>query len=427
MLQAAANAFRIPDLRAKILFTLGIFIVYRLAASIPVPGVDANALSNLSSNFQAFGMLSLFSGGSSSYSIVVMGVYPYITAQIAIQILQPVIPRLDELSKEGESGRNRINQIVRYVTVPLALLQAFGQGALLSSSGLIQNFGLFDGQTVLPTLGFMFTLTAGTMFLIWLGELITEHGIGNGVSLIIFVGIIARMPAYVSQTIISGNIGLLVLLAVGVCAIVGVIIFMQEAQRRIPVQYAKRVVRGRQTEGQSTFIPLRVNSAGMIPLIFAVSIVYTPSIIASYVSLSANTSVRDAALKVESIFSQTSAFYWLIYFVLVLAFTYFYTDVTFQQQKLAENLQKYGGFIPGYRPGKNTNDYLRYVLNRITLLGALFLGIVAILPWIGQLVTGNTNLALSSTALLIVVAVVLDTMKQLQAQLLMRRYESFIR
>jgi preprotein translocase subunit SecY len=265
------------------------------------------------------------------------------------------------------------------------------------------------------------------MFLIWLGELITEHGIGNGISLIIFAGIIARLPTYLSTSLITGNIATPLILAVGVIVVVAVIIFMQEGQRRIPVQYAKRVIRGRQTEGQSTFIPLRVNSAGMIPLIFALSIVYTPSIIASYVSLSTNTAVRDAALWVEGVFSQTSNVYWIVYFVLVLAFTYFYTDITFQQQKLAENLQKYGGFIPGYRPGKATNDYLRYVLNRITLAGAVFLGVVAILPWIARLVTTDQNLALSSTALLIVVAVVLDTMKQLQAQLLMRRYESFIR
>jgi len=358
---------------------------------------------------------------------VAMGVYPYITAQIAIQILQPVIPRLDELSKEGESGRNRINQIVRYVTVPLALLQAFGQGALLSSRGLITNYGLFDGATFWPTLGFLLTMTAGTMFLIWLGELITEHGIGNGISLIIFAGIIARLPSLIGQSIVTGDYTLLILLAVAGSLMVAAIIFMQEGQRRIPVQYAKRVIRGNTTDGQSSVIPLRVNSAGMIPLIFALSIVYTPAIVASYVSLTTNRGVRDGALWVERVFSQTSALYWLIYFVLVLLFTYFYTDIAFQQQKLPENLQKYGGFIPGYRPGKQTSDYLRYVLNRITLAGATFLGLVAILPWFAQLVTTNQNLPLSSTALLIVVAVVLDTMKQLQAQLLMRRYESFIR
>ena len=235
MLQAALNAFRIPDLRNKILFTFMIFVIYRLAASIPVPGVDPNALNSLTHQFAALGALSLFSGGTSSFSIVAMGVYPYITAQIAIQILQPVIPRLDELSKEGESGRNRINQIVRYVTVPLALLQAFGQGALLSSRGLITNYGLFDGATFWPTLGFLLTMTAGTMFLIWLGELITEHGIGNGISLIIFAGIIARLPSLIGQSIVTGDYTLLILLAVAGSLMVAAIIFMQEGQRRIPV------------------------------------------------------------------------------------------------------------------------------------------------------------------------------------------------
>ena len=435
MLQAALNAFKLPDLRRKLIFTLVVLVIYRLASTIPVPGIDQQAYTDLLKNYKIFQLLSLFSGGSGGFSIVALGVYPYITAQIAIQILLPVIPRLNDLSKEGEVGRQKLNQITRLCTIPLAVLQAYGQGVLISNStSLIHNFGLFSGN-VWSSLGFIVVLTTGTLFLIWLGELITENGIGNGISLIIFAGIIARLPTTVWNTLTGGNVTEVVLLAVVGIAIIAAIVFVQEAQRRIPVQYARRVVRGRLTQAQSTHIPLRVNSAGMIPLIFAFSIVTTPAIIASYFEPSSNTVVRNAATWITSTFNQNNLAYWLITFVLVLGFTYFYTAVQWEQQRLPENLQKNGGFIPGYRPGKHTADYLSKVLTRITLAGALFLALIATLPAFTHVPGlsqffgggGTSSLALSSTAMLIVVAVVLDTMKQLEAQLLMRNYQSFIK
>jgi preprotein translocase subunit SecY len=429
MLQAAINAFRLPDLRKKLLFTLGILIIYRLAASIPVPNVDPNALKQLTSQYQIFQLLSLFSGNSGGFSIVSLGVYPYITAQIAIQILMPVIPRLEEISREGEAGRTKLNQITRLCTIPLAALQAYGQGVLLSNTtNLFQHdFGFFGGY-FWDTLGFMTILTCGTLFLIWLGELITEAGIGNGVSLIIFAGIIARLPGTVGTQWSAGNYGELIVFAIAGVFIVAAIVYVQEAQRRIPVQYARRVVRGRMTQAQSTHIPLRVNSAGMIPLIFAFSIVTTPAIIASYFVPSHTSWVHNFAQWITDHFTQNNNLYWLMTFVFVFAFTYFYTTVQWQQQKLSENLQKNGGFIPGYRPGKHTEDYLNKVLSRITLAGALFLSTVAIMPLLAKPFYGNTSqLPITSTALLIVVAVVLDTMKQLEAQLMMRNYQSFIR
>lgn len=428
MLQAALNAFKLPDLRRKLLFTLGILIIYRLAASIPVPNVDPNALKQLTSQYQIFQLLSLFSGNSGGFSIVSLGVYPYITAQIAIQILMPVIPRLEEISREGEAGRTKLNQITRLCTIPLAALQAYGQGVLLSNTTNLfsHNFGFFGGY-FWDTLSFMTILTCGTLFLIWLGELITEAGIGNGVSLIIFAGIIARLPGTIGTTWTTSP-GEIIILAIAGVFIVAAIVFVQEAQRRIPVQYARRVVRGRMTQAQSTHIPLRVNSAGMIPLIFAFSIVTTPAIIASYFEPSHTHWVSSAATWIANTFNQNSNWYWGLTFIFVFAFTYFYTTVQWQQQKLSENLQKNGGFIPGYRPGKHTEDYLNRVLSRITLAGALFLSTVAILPLLAKPFYGNTSqLPITSTALLIVVAVVLDTMKQLEAQLMMRNYQSFIR
>ncbi|MDB5076689.1 MAG: preprotein translocase, SecY subunit, partial [Chloroflexi bacterium] len=340
MLQAALNAFKLPDLRRKLLFTLGILVIYRFAASIPVPGIDQTAFNDLLSKYKIFQLLSLFSGGSGGFSIVSLGVYPYITAQIAIQILLPVIPRLEELSREGEAGRNKLNQITRLCTIPLAALQAYGQGVLISNStSLIHNFGFFGGN-LWSTLGFMTVLTCGTMFLIWLGELITEGGVGNGVSLIIFAGIIARLPTYVGSALSSGNLTELVALGIAGILIIAAIVFVQEAQRRIPVQYARRVVRGRLTQAQSTHIPLRVNSAGMIPLIFAFSIVTTPAIVASYFQPSHTNWVKNVADFFVNTFNQGNAVYWILTFVLVFGFTYFYTTVQWQQQRLSENLQK---------------------------------------------------------------------------------------
>jgi preprotein translocase subunit SecY len=430
MLQAVSNAFRLPDLRRKIIFTLGVLVIFRLAAHIPVPGVNPEGLRQLFESNQLLGLLNMFSGGAMAhFSVMAMGVYPYITASIVLQLLQPIIPALEQLTKEGEAGRNKLNQYTLLLTLPLALLQAFGQASLLAhgTSGVpvLSNFG-FTATTWLPTLSTLITLTAGTMFAIWLGELIDEQGIGNGISIIIFGGIVTEIPSRVGSLMVTNPFALVLFVVITVITIVGIVI-IQEGQRRIPVQYARRVRGTKVYGGQSTHIPLQVNAAGMIPLIFAVSIIILPGIIASYLLSSPVAWVASTANFVYRLFDSRGNFYWILYFVLVIAFTYFYTDIVFQQQNLAENLQRQGGFIPGIRPGKRTQDYLNGVLQRITLVGAVFLGVVAILPWLVRPLVNTTEMLITSTGLLIVVGVVLDTMKQLEAQLLMRHYEGFIR
>ena len=426
MLRAVSNALKVPDLRKKLLFTLLILVVVRLAAHVPVPGIDTEGLRKIFEANQLLGLLDMFSGGAmSNFSVMAMGVYPYITATIIFQLLQPLIPALDELSKEGEAGRNKLNQYMMLLTIPLAALQGFSQATLLQRSGALTNFGL-SRATLLPTLATLATLTAGTMFAIWLGELIDEQGIGNGLSLIIFSGIVADIPGRVGALILGNPMGLVVFALITVLTILA-IIFIQEGQRRIPVQYAKRIRGTKVYGGQSTHIPLQVNSAGMIPLIFAVSIMLLPGVVASYVVDSQIAWVATVAQTVSRIFDSNGMIYWVLYFLLVVGFTYFYTDMVFQQQNLAEMLQRQGGFVPGIRPGKRTSDYLSGVLRRITLVGALFLGGVAILPFLSRGITGTGQMLVTSTGLLIVVGVVLDTMKQLEAQLLMRHYEGFIK
>jgi preprotein translocase subunit SecY len=392
--------------------------------------VRLDKLRELMASNQLLGMLDLFSGGSlTTFSIAALGVYPYITAQIVMQVLSPVIPQLQDLQKEGESGRMRVAQYTRLLAVPLAMLQAYAQGSLLAREGILDNFGLVGVGTFLPTVSMVLTLAAGTMFLVWLGELITEQGIGNGMSLLIFAGIISKLPASIAQSFASG-IGALSVFGLGLIgvAMVGAIIYINEGQRRIMVQYAKRIRGNRVFGGTSTYIPLRVNSSGMIPLIFAMSIMLIPGTIATYFTAAEPGAVRTVAEFVAGIFSSNGVVYWVLYFWLVVGFTYFYTAVVFQQQNLPETLQKQGGFIPGIRAGRPTADYLNRVLNRITLLGAVFLGVVAVAPYIAGLIVGDSGMTtLSSTGILIVVGVVLDTMKQLEAQLMMRQYEGFIR
>lgn len=424
MLESLVNAWKLPDVRRKLLFTLGMLIIFRIIAHIPVPGVDPTKLAQLFQTNQLMGMLDLFSGGAmTTFSVAAMGVYPYITAMIIMQLLVPIIPSLEEVSREGGAGQQQINQYTHYLTVPLAALQAYGTGVLLQNQGILSNFGLGRGS-LLNTVAIIASMTAGTVLLTWIGELITEYGIGNGVSVIIFAGIVSRLPTIAGQSLVGGNpLALVVFTLMGV-ATVAAIVVVQEAQRRIPVQYAKRVRGNRVYGGQSTHIPLRVNSAGMIPLIFAMSIMLLPGTVANYLAVAPGW-IGQVATTITTIFTTTSAIYWTLFFFLVVLFTFFYTWVIFQQQRLAENLQKYGGFIPGIRPGKPTEEYLNKVLFRITILGALFLGVIAILPFFVQGI--STTLILSSTGLLIVVGVVLDTMKQLEAQLMMRNYEGFIK
>lgn len=428
MLEAVANAFKLADVRRKLIFTFVMLIIFRFIAHVPVPGVDPQALADLFQNNQLMGMFDLFSGGAmTSFSIAAMGVYPYITATIIMQVLTPVIPALEEMAKEGEAGRNRMNQITHWITVPLAVFQAYGTGILLTSqqSGrVLSHFGL-TGPDLLPTISIIVSMTAGTILLVWIGELITENGIGNGVSIIIFAGIVSKLPTMIAQeTVGTQNVlAIAVFLVLGLITVASIVV-MQEAQRRIPVQYAKRVRGTKMYGGQSTHIPLRVNSAGMIPLIFAMSMMLFPGTVASYFKATPGT-VGAVATWIYNAFNSSGAVYWLLYFVIVVGMTFFYTMVIFQQQNLAENLQKYGGFIPGIRPGRPTAEYLNKVLFRITWLGAVFLGIIAILPYFTQQI--SASLVLSSTGLLIVVGVVLDTMKQLEAQLQMRHYEGFIK
>jgi preprotein translocase subunit SecY len=356
--------------------------------------------------------------------------------------LIPIIPALEELQKQGEAGRNKINQYQYYLTIPLTLLTAFGQVRVLQLQYQVvssANFG-FTPQALLPTISTLLTLTGGTMFAIWLGEIITNDGIGNGLSIIIFGGIVANIPSRLARLSAEGKwVELATFLIVTVLMIL-VIVYVQEGQRRIPVQYGRRVLamrgsRLRVAGGQSTALPLRVNSAGMIPLIFAQSLLMLPGVVASYLVEAKTPWVQATAQTVSSLFNGDSPMYWIMYFVLVILFTYFYTDMIFQQQNMAESLQKQGGFIPGIRPGRRTNDYLNGVLRRITLAGAVFLGLVAILPWVVNLIlalfgvasTQTSSMIISSSGLLIAVGVVLDTMKQLEAQLLMRHYEGFIK
>ncbi len=426
MLEALRNALKLPDLRNKIVFTLFILVVYRLAAHIPVPGVDTQNLATLFQSNQLLGFLDLFSGGAlSNFSVVAMGVYPYITASIIMQLLGGIVPSLQKMLKEGgDAGRARLNLYTHLLTVPLAAVNAFGQATLLTQSAtpVLTQFG-FE-RFPLQTLSIVMTLTAGTIFAMWLGELISEQGIGSGISIIIFGGIVASVPQRIAQMLSSNPASLLAFAVISIVTVLG-IVYIQEGSRRIPVQYGKRVRGTKMYGGQATHVPLRVNSAGMIPLILAISILIFPGIIAGL--FAGPPDKPNFANFIVDAFNQNNVVYWLFYFVMVIAFTYFYTDVIFRQQNLAEVLQQQGGFIPGIRPGKKTEDYLNGVLRRITLVGAVFLGLVAIMPFLVGDLTETTTLVITSTGLLIVVGVVLDTMKQLQAQLAMRHYEGFIK
>lgn len=440
LLQAVIDAMRVPDLRFRILFTLGMLVVFRFAAHVPVPGVDREALASAFDNSALLGFFDLFSGGAlRNLSVAALGVYPYITSSIIMQILTTTIPSLKELQREGESGRQKINQYTHYLAVPIAFLQGFGQLTFLQSGfasasggGAIQGIGL-SGDTFLPTLAILASFTAGTMFLIWLGELITEKGIGNGISLIIFGGIVSTLPSVLGQGwLLRDQVFQLATLVFIGLAIVYLIVFFNEAQRRVPVQYGRSVFRGGRMYRQagSTHIPLRVNSAGMIPLIFAFSLLILPPTVASYfVSPTSGGFISEAAQFFVNSFNPQSATYWVFAFLLVFVFTFGYTLVVFTQQNLAENLQKNGGFVPGIRPGKPTHDYLMRIIIRITWGGALFLGFIAVIPFLAGQISDlqSATTILSSTSLLIMVGVALDTMRQLEAQLLMRNYEGFLR
>jgi preprotein translocase subunit SecY len=426
--EALVNAFRAPDIRKRILFILGMLIIVRMLAHVPVPGIDREALEGIIGENSFLQMLNLFSGGGlQNFSIIALGVNPYINASIIMQLMTGVVPRLQQLSREGEYGRSKINSYTRYLTVPLAVLQSYGYLALLSSgtNPAVPDFDI----TSLATLTQILTLTAGTILIMWIGELISERGIGNGISFIIFAGIVAGLPGAVNTFLASPDLAAGIAFGALAIAAVSIIVYVQEGQRRIPIQYASRVRGRRMYQGGATFLPLRVNQAGVIPIIFAISILLFPVQMASYFSASGGV-IEDVANVIIEWLSEGSPIYAIVYFLLVVGFTYFYTAFTFKPDETADQLRKNGGFIPGIRPGAPTRDYLAKVVFRISLAGAVFLGTVAVSPIIlGWFFRDSVlgSFSLGGTALLIVVSVVVETMKQLEAQLMMRNYEGFIK
>ena len=433
LLQAMIDAFGQADLRKKILLTIGLLVIFRFIAHVPVPGADVEAMRSFleggGGTAGLVGMMDLFSGGAMrNMSIAALGVYPYITALIIMQLMVPVIPRLQAIAREGDAGRAKINQYTHWLTVPLAILQGYGQLILLQGQGIFPagSVGL-SGDALFPTITMVLAFTAGTMFLVWLGELITEYGIGNGISMIIFAGIVCTLPEMIGRGYLArGDLwGLFIFIGLALAILVTIVIF-NEAHRRIPVQYARSLYRGGRMYRQSggTHIPIRVNSAGMIPVIFAMALLIFPGVVASFF---ADPLGGGFANTIVNLFSQGSGFYWAMYFFLVMGFTFFYAMIVFQQQNLGETLQRQGAFVPGIRPGKTTQQYLNRIITRITWAGALFLAFVAISPFIIQNITGVQVLVLPSIGMLIVVGVALDTMRQLEAQLMMRRYEGFLK
>lgn len=415
--------FKVKELRNKILFVLVLLIVFRLAANIPVPGVDAEKLQAFFEGSQLFGLINIFTGGAmSKFSIVMLGLGPYITATIILQLLTMIFPKLKEMYHEsGPEGRRKFNQYGRILTVPLSALQAYAMISLLRSQQIVSFISPFYLITAI------FVITAGAVFLMWLGELISEKGIGNGISLLIFAGIIARIPSSISQVIVGYNPSqlpsIIAFLVVAILVIVGVVI-ITEGQRNVPIAYAKRVRGRRMYGGFSTHLPLRVNQAGVIPIIFALSIMLFPGMVAKFLANIPNQLIANSAQFIGKLF-EDQLFYGVFYFVLVVLFTFFYTAVTFDPKAIAENIQKQGGFVPGIRPGENTASFFYHILNRITLVGAIFLGIVAVLPLVIRGATGLATMTIGGTAVLIVVSVVLETMKQVESQLVMRDYEGF--
>ncbi len=419
VLQKITQIFKVKDLRNKILFVLALLIVFRIFAHVPVPGVDITKLREFFEGNQLFGLLNMFTGGAmSNFSVVMLGVGPYITASIIMQLLTMIFPGLKEAYQENQK---KFNQLTRCLTVPLAIMQSYGMIMLLGRQGVISISSTFALVSTIAT------ITAGTVFLMWIGELITEKNIGNGISLIIFAGIIARLPISFQQNIATWDptkIPTYIGFFITTVLVIAGIVFITEAQRNIPISYAKRVRGMRLYGGMSTHLPLRVNQAGMIPIIFAMSVMLFPGMVASFLANSQVQWLATSATYVAQIF-QNQLFYGLFYFLLVVAFTFFYTAVTFDPQNISDNLQKQGGFIPGIRPGSHTAGFLHKVINRITLAGAVFLGVVAVLPFISQGITGMTTLTVGGAAVIIVVGVVLESMRQVEAQLVMRDYEGF--
>lgn len=416
--------FRDPELKRKMLFTIFIFLIFRIFAFLPVPAINLPRLRDLFAQNQFLSLLDIFSGGTLiNFSIMALGLNPYINASIIMQLLTTIFPQLEQLSKEGEYGRFKINQYTRFLTAPLTIVQAIGIFVLLKNQKIIG---------ILPPLeffSFILTMVAGTFILVWFGELISEFGLGNGISLLIFAGIVGRIPVVLGRTIAVVNqeliFNIIIFLALAVF-VIGAIVFINEAVRKIPVYYAKRIRGNRVYQGVTNYLPLKLNQAGVIPIIFAVSFVLFPQLLGNFLVYIKNPFVSNTASFLVRLFNPSGFFYNFFYFILVIGFTYFYTVIVFNPQKITEEIQKHGGFVPGIRPGLATKQYLEKILYKITSVGAIFLGIIAILPAIVSKMTGISGLVIGGTGILIVVSVILETFKTVESQLVMRSYEKFI-
>ena len=413
------------ELKRKLLFTLFIFLAFRFFAFLPVPSINLVKLRALFSQNQFLSLLDIFSGGTLiNFSVMALGLNPYINASIVLQMLTMMVPHLESLSKEGEYGRAKINQYTRMLTVPLTIVQAIGIFMLLKNQKVI---GVLSP---LEFFSFIVTMVAGTFILVWFGELISEFGLGNGISLLIFVGIVGRMHVLLGRTAIVFNqeiiFNIIIFLALSLF-VISAIVFVNEATRRIPVLYAKRIKGNRMYQGATNFLPLKLNQAGVIPIIFAVSFVLFPQLIGNFLKYVKNPALANIGTFLSNVFSPTGFFYNFFYFFLVVGFTFFYTIIVFNPQKISEEIQKQGGFIPGIRPGVATKEYLQRILYKITTVGALFLGIIAIMPVLVSKITGMTNLVIGGTGILIVVSVILETFKSVESQLVMRNYDRFVK
>ncbi|MGB9882912.1 MAG: preprotein translocase subunit SecY [Microgenomates group bacterium] len=425
ILEKINQIFQDQQLRKKVIFTLFIFLAFRFFAFLPVPIIDLNRLRALFAGNQFLSLLDIFSGGTLiNFSVMALGLNPYINASIVLQLLTVIIPSLEALSKEGEYGKFKINQYTRLLTLPLTIIQAIGIFIFLNNQKIITTV------SPLEFFSFILTLMAGTFILVWFGELISEYGLGNGVSLLIFAGIVGRLPVVISKTstiINQETVFNFIIFLVLSLIVISSIVFINEAVRKIPVYYAKRIKGNRVYQAASNFLPLKLNQAGVIPIIFAVSFVLFPQLIGNFLVNLKNKTLVSIGKFLVIFFSPTGFFYNFIYFLLVVAFTYFYTMVVFNPQKISDEIQKHGGFIPGIRPGTATKQYLEKVLYRITSVGAIFLGFIAILPVLISKITGLNNLVIGGTGILIVVSVILETYKMIEAQLVMKNYDKFVR
>lgn len=422
--QPILNALQIPELRRKLIITAIIIVIFRIAAHIPIAGINVAGIKQLFAGNQLLGLLDIFSGGTlTNFSILALGLNPYINASIIMQLLTMIFPKLEEMSKEGEQGRQKINQYTRFLTIPLAVIQSVGMYTLLKNQGLV------DAVTPISILAIIVAMVAGTIFTMWLGELLTEYGIGNGISILILVGILARAPVVLFQTasVVEQQqlINLLIFVAIGIL-VTAAIVFVNEGRRQIPIHYARRFSAGRRQSQAETYLPLRVNQTGVIPIIFAVSLVLLPSFGSQFLVQSTVPLLQEVGRFLAQNFQPQSVIYNIVYLLLVVGFTYFYTAVVFNPTKIADEIKKYGGFVPGIRPGSATAGYLNYILVRITLAGAIFLGTIAVMPSVVSSITGISTLVVGGTSLLIVVSVILDTAKQFESKMIERNYDKFL-